>query len=265
VEIQTAAKTVFAKINPDGSLAESAPPAPIAAASPSPTPPQVGAPPLSESPGRDGSWWLIAENAGQRVVAQIAKDGSTARELRIASDEPQPVEVLAAPTDDAILLRETGADGLVRVRMLRRSGAKEEKAGKVVADWEVVFERTLQPCQNFGLVDGKLVADAGRTPQSDAATISLVENTLQPGKPQTLRLRAVATHPGSALVSPDGLRLLEISGEGEWTRCVLNTSGGNTARLYQGDGLIVEEFTIPHLDEIGAFDAGSFLLEPAAQ
>lgn len=262
VEIQTAAKPIFAKINPEGSLAESEPPAPIAATSPAPQ--AVDSPP-GESSGRNGSWWLIAENAGQRVVAQIAKDGGTERELRIASDEPQPVEVLAAPTDDAILLREIGDDGLVRVRMLRRSGAKEEKDGRVVADWEVAFERALQPCKNFGLLGGKLVADAGQTPQSTTVSVPLVENTLQPGKIQTLRLRAIGAHPGSALVSPEGLRLLEISGDGEWTRFVLNTGGNDAARLYQGNGLVVEEFTISHLDEIGAFDAGSFLLEPVAQ
>jgi hypothetical protein len=264
VEIQTAAKTVFAKIDSNGALTESAPP-PDSLASPSPAPQAIDGS-LGKAPGRDGSWWLIAENAGQHVVAQIAKDGSTERELRIASDEPQPVEVLAAPADDAILLRETGDDGLVRVRMLRRSGAKEEKDGKVVADWEVVFDRALQPCRNFGLVGGKLVADAGQTAQSDTTTVSLVENTLQPDKPQTLNLRAVATHPGSALISPDGLRLLEISGEGEWSRLVLRATDGNrAARLYQGNGLVVEEFTIPHLDEIASFDAGSFLLVPEAQ
>jgi hypothetical protein len=37
------------------------------------------------------------------------------------------------------------------------------------------------------------------------------------------------------------------------------------ATLYQGDGLVVEQFSLEHLDQIAAFDAGSFLLAAPAQ
>jgi hypothetical protein len=267
VEIRTSSQPVFAKIGLDGALAKSPPPAPAAPTATPAASPQLGPAPVDWSPGRDGAAWLIIEDGGQHVVVQLSKDGIPERELRVPADEPQPVDVLAVPGSDAILLLEAAQDGRQRVRMLSRSGAQQQQQdGRVVTDWEVVFERSLQPCANFGIVDGKLVADAGASPQNDAITVPLIENELQPGKAQTLRLRAVATQPGSALVSPDGLRLLEISGEGSWSRFALVPAEGNrAATLYQGDGLVVEEYSLSHLESIAAFDAGSFLLAPAAQ
>jgi hypothetical protein len=267
VEIRTPAQSIFAKIGLDGALAKSPPPAPAAPTATPAASPQFGPSPVDWSPGRDGTAWLIIEDGGQHVVIQLSKDGKPERELRVPLDEPQPADVLAVPGGDAILLLETAADGRQRVRMLSRSGARQEQQdGRVVTDWEVVFERSLQPCANFGIIDAKLVADAGASPQNDAITVPLVENELQPGKPQSLRLRAVATQSGSALVSPDGLRLLEISGEGSWSRFALVPAEGNrAAALYQGDGLVVEEYSLSHLESIAAFDAGSFLLAPAAQ
>ncbi len=132
-----------------------------------------------------------------------------------------------------------------------------------MADWEVVFERTLQPCARFGLAGGKLVADAGDAPQPDSIEFPLVENALSALR-QRLRLKAAATKPGSALLSPDGLELIGISSSGGWNRFVL-TGDARSASLYQGDGVVVEEFAIRNLDHVAKFDAGAFLLAPAGQ
>jgi len=267
VEIATPGGPVFAKIQDDGAL-EVVPAPPAEAISPKMAPPQLTPPPIAWAPGRDGSRWMIADDGGQHVVAQIAKDGASQRGLRVAKDEPQPVEVLASMAEDAILLRETAPGGVERVRMLRRAAtpaAVADKDGKIVADWEVVFERTWQPCAKFGIVDGKLVADAGEDAQRTERPVSLVENALDPGKKQQLRLLASPRHPGSALVTPDGLKLVEVSTEGDWSRFVFGPGDGADAMLYQGDGVVVEEFALRHLDEIAAFDAGSFLLAPVVQ
>lgn len=267
VEIATPGQPVFAKIRDDGTLeVVSAPPA--EAASPKMAPPQLTPPPLAWAPGRDGTTWVIADDGGQHVVAQIAKSGASERGLRVAKDEPQPVEVLASLSEDAILLRETAPGGVERVRMLRRAATPAtaaDKDGKFVADWEVVFERTWQPCAKFGVVDGKLVADAGDTAQRTVRPVSLIENALAPGKEEQLRLLASPRHPGSALVTPDGLKLVEVSAQGDWSRFAFGPGDGADAMLYQGDGVVVEEFALRHLDQLASFDAGSFLLAPAAQ
>ena len=281
VELQTAKGPVFEKIQADGALVAAM--APANPDGPEIVPPDLQPQPAGWSTGRDGTTWLILDLDGQHAVVQIGKDGASLRELRVPKDEPQPVEILASPTEDAILLKESGAGGLQRVRMLKRGQAATEKDGRVVADWEVVFERTFQPCANFGVVDGKLVADSGKAQQAWIITVSLVENALEPGKKRQLRLAAGPAHPGSAWFTgleassgmgpqivgagtQGGLAVVEISSEGDWNRLVIGADGTDKDfSVFQGDGVVVEEFRIKNLDHIAVFDAGTFLLAPAAE
>lgn len=251
VELITQAGRVFRRISPDGMLAEMPPPQFEESAA---APPEMP----GWAPGRDGTTWGIFDLHGQHVVLQLGKDNAALRELRVPRGEPQPVEVRASQTEDAILLREVAEDGRQRVRMLRRGGSETTRDGRVTADWEVVFEREMQPFANFGLVEGRLVRQAGNAPQPNSLTIPLVPNALVPG-PQKLQLWARGREPGSALEAGDGLPLLEISSQGNWSRFAL-AGDGREAALYQGDVVVVEEFAISNLDHIAAFDAGSFLL-----
>jgi hypothetical protein len=263
VELQTAAGPVFKRIDADGAL--KTPTQMSWGESPLVVPPQITPAPLGWAAGREGTTWLILDTGdGQHTVVQLGSgDESSRRELRVPKDEPQPIEIAASTTEDVILLKEASAGGVVRVRMLKRGDAVSEKDGHRVSDWEVVFERSFQPCAQFGLVEGKLAAETAAAPV-DAIAVPLVENALRPGAREKLRLQAVATLPGSALASPDGLELVEVSSEGNWNR--FSISGNERqARLYQGDGIVVEEFSIEGLDQVAAFDAGTFLLAPAEQ
>lgn len=252
VELTTAAGPVYATIQPDGKVA--------ASAAPPATSPGVAA---------NTSGWRIEQANGQAVVKQIGPDGAELRTLKVPPEEPQPVDVIASADGQTILVKETAAGGIERVRMLRRLANQTpvQNGSHVVADWEVVFEHTLEPCANFGLVDGKLAADAGSATEVSAVTVSLIENVLEPGKVQQLRLTATPLHPGSAWVTDDGLELIDISTQGQWNRFAIGnvSDGGRNATLYQGDGLVVEEFSITHLDQIASFDVGSFLLAPSGQ
>ena len=46
---------------------------------------------------------------------------------------------------------------------------------------------------------------------------------------------------------------------------ILGTVTDSKVVFYQGDGIVVEEFAITGLDQIAAFDAGTFLLAAPAQ
>jgi len=252
VELTTAAGPVYATIQPDGKVT-------------------VCDAPSAASPGvaaNTGGWRIDQEN-GQAVVKQVGPDGAVLRTLKVPSEEPQPVEVIASADGQTILVKETAAGGIQRVRMLRRLANQQpaQNGGHVIADWEVVFEHTLEPCANFAASGGKLLADAGSIPLVNTVTVPLVENVLEPGKAQQLRLTAVPMHPGSAWITDDGLDLIDISTQGQWSRFAVGSvsNGGRDVTLYQGDGLVVEEFSITHLDQIGSFDVGSFLLAPSAQ
>ncbi len=234
----------------------------VASGLPAPTGLKLPAEPIFQTPGRDGGVWAIFADGELNVVSEFAADGECLRELRVPAGEPQPVEVLAAPGEDAILLKESSPDGTKRVRLLRREAghAADETEVRTVVDWEIVFERTIVPCAKFGIVDGRLVADAGAAPQSGEITMDLALNELDP-RPQSLTLKAVLQKPGACLAAPDGLKLLPVSGEGAWSRVVMAPGDKpGAARLALGDGLVVEEFTIRNLDQIAPFDCGSFTL-----
>jgi len=264
VELRTASGVVLRQVTADGSLAPAADTADVTG--PGLAPPQFQPAPIGWAAGRDGSMWLIVDQDGQHVVVQLDKDGKSLRELRVPKDEPQPAEILAAPGDDAILLKESGGGGVSRVRMLRRGGSQSEQGGRVIADWEVVFERTMQPCANFGVVGGQLVADASTAAQADSVTIATVENPLEPGRKPRVKFTALATPDGgSMLAAPGGLGLVDVSSSGGWKRFAVAAAKDGALSLYQGDGIVVEEFEIRGLDDIAAFNVGSFLLAAPQQ
>jgi hypothetical protein len=259
VELTTPKGRVFGRISDDGDFFVTAPPFDMGVRARWDRQPRL-------APGRDGTSWMIwAFNLAPTVVVQFDRQGGVLREFRPSPGDPVPQQILASPTQDAILLMESsGWWAMNRVRMLRRAMTKTQgKDGRAVADWEVVFERTFQPCRQFGVVGGKLVANAGNAPQPDSIEFPLVENALSAVR-QKLRLKAVAAKPGSALISPDGLELVGISSSGDWNRFVLMGDGHN-ATLHQGDGVVVEEFVIRNLDHIAKFDAGAFLLAPSKE
>lgn len=210
-------------------------------------------------PGAEGTEWVILRDGDRHVVVQMNAEGEALRRLEGVAGEPQPVTLAAFPGNDAILLKEVGKGGRERVRLLRR-GAASEADGHVVADWEVVFERSLQPCADFGWKDGHLVASGGDASAKSELNVALIPNDLEP-KPDTLTIRASASGSGSQLVAKNGLKLLPVSDSGGWNRFILKPGGERgDAVLYQGNGIVVEEFSIRDLDEIAAYDAGSFLL-----
>ncbi len=229
-------------------------------------PPHLEGELLAAVNGRDETLWGIVEIDGRNVVRQFAPDGEVLRELRVPADEPQPSQILASPAEDLILVKEKSPDDAVqRVRMLRRAGnAAPDQDGRSAADWEVVFERSLEHCRNFDVVGGKLVADGGPARQpANEITVRLTENVLEP-RENELKLEAVGTGGGSALSSLDGLRLISVSSKGGWFRFAMVAGARpGEATLYQGNDCVVEEFALKNLDRIAAFDAGAFLLAPA--
>lgn len=214
--------------------------------------------PIFRTTGRNGSEWVIVKNGEQNVVGEISSSGEALREFREPAGEPQPVAISASPDDDAILLLETAEGGVVRVRLLRKTQATEGPDGRAVSDWEVAFERTLQPCADFGVVEGRLVAHAAGSTPIDFVDVKLVPNELEmDSKP--LRVSAVSSGAGSALAAENGLEFLPVTAQGGWKRFALLAADG-VLTLYQGNGVGVEEFSVRNPSHIARFDAGSFLL-----
>jgi hypothetical protein len=216
------------------------------------------------SAGADATCWAVVKRPepgrGASTVRQYDASGAVLRELRSAPGEPEPEAVSASRREDMICLLERGAAGMRRVRVLRRDAVKppEEVNGRVVADWQVVFERTLEPCARFGWVDGRLVADAGTASLPSEIEVHLLPNNLLKG-PQRIRLRAAVRDGVAQLCTADGLPLVNVSGR-EGARRVALIPGGRagSARVFVGSDAVVEEFSVRHINRMAAFDCGTF-------
>lgn len=191
--------------------------------------------------GKDGSIWKIEEG----VLAQYSAQGERLRSLGPKEGDPIPLMVAASKDQDRLYLLEA-TKGWQRVRGLSWVETKEEN-GKPVSTWQTFFERNIHP------VDPSLGSNAAASPVETA----LVENPLDPGKPQKAKLRASCDDKGSYLTTADGLRLRRISQRANLTAA--KVAKGKTAGslvLFQSDGAAWDEFSIEGVKNMMEFDAG---------
>ena len=87
-------------------------------------------------------------------------------------------------------------------------------------DWAIAFEKTIQDCRRFGIVDGKLAADAGAAPQTDQVNIALATGGLTPSSP-SLAVRVAFDRAGLWLETRSGLRLAFLASQPNVRRVAL--------------------------------------------
>ena len=122
-----------------------------------------------------------------------------------------------------------------------------EEAGKPVSTWQTFFERNVRP------PDPTLGLDGPTAP----VEINLVENPLDPGKPQKVKLGASYDDEGSYLTTADGLRLRRISQRVNLEKVKLVKGKSATdLTFFQNDGAAWDEFSIEGARNMMAFDAG---------
>ncbi len=208
----------------------------------------VAAAVTSLSLGAADTFWIVGSEPGSasRAVAQISPTGEVLRTLRPEPDGPQPDAIRASRTSEKFALLES-ALGLQRLRVMERS---PEGA------WVISWQRTIEDSSRFGFVGDKLAADAGGKPQSGELTVRLEKNELT-GKRDLLVLRADFGKAGTRLISPDGLPLVEISPRAGVSRVAISPGAKpDQMRFLQGDGSVVEEFSVGGLSHIIPIDAG---------
>ena len=196
------------------------------------------------APGKDHSLWRITPDA---VLIQEAADGSVLRKLSVVAGDPAPLGVVASTVEDRLYLLED-RPGWQRVRGLSWLETKEED-GKLVSTWQTLFER------NIRLPDPALGLETPLAP----VEISLVENPLDPGKPQKVKLSAAFDDKGSYLTTADGLRLRQISQRANLKAAKLaKGKTANSLTFFETDGAAWDEFSIGGVRNMMAFDAGEF-------
>ena len=196
--------------------------------------------------GMSGTFWFVGVENEVPLVGQASFSGEVLRLLRPAEADPKPEKIRASRTAERFAVLES-LSGLQRLRVMARSENGE---------WTIEWERTLLDSARFGFVDGKPAADAGGAPQDKDLRMRLKDNPLT-GKRGFLTLHVESDKSGSRLVSPDGLPLVEVSTRADISRVAIHRGDqSDTVRLLQGNGAVIEEFSITGLSDILPLDAG---------
>lgn len=198
---------------------------------------------MQRSTGKDDTTWYAAELNG---LVQTARDGTVLRRLDMIPGDPLPVAVSASTTADRLYLLEE-KNGWQRVRGLSWVESKEEQ-GKPVSTWQTFFERNIRPPDTTPGGEG----------QDASIEIKLVENPLDPGKTQRIKLGASYDDQGSYLTA-NGLRLRRISQRANLKAARLaKGKETNSLAFFQNDGAAWDEFSIEGARNMMEFDAGEF-------
>ena len=195
------------------------------------------------------TFWVTAidEKDGQPFTGQFNREGEFLRSYR---DDLSPVRVCASTAlEEIAVLEKSGARQRLRVLSLGAST-------KSPPEWVVDFEKVIQSCEKFGVVDGKLVADAGSVPQIDHVNISLSTGGLS-ASAQKLALRVTSDHAGLWLETKSGLRLAFLASQPNVRRVVVEFRPEEKMLIvYAGDGAVVAEYAVKGLGKIVEIDAG---------
>jgi hypothetical protein len=200
--------------------------------------------------GYDGTLWMTAvdEKDGQPFTGQFDRQGEFLRSYR---DEFSPVRVCASTAIEEIAVLER-SETAQRLRVLSLG----EKRSDAPAEWIVGFEKTIQDCRRFGIVDGKLVPNAGDVPQTDHAEVSLSTGGLTTS-PRKLAVRVISDRKGLWLETQSGLRLAFLANQSSVRRiAVLFGPGKESLTVYAGDGAVVAEYVVRGLEKMVEIDAG---------
>jgi hypothetical protein len=205
----------------------------------------------SVSFGKDSTIWLTGQeiDSGREAAGQFAPDGTF---LRKYYDGFSVRRIHASDENDEITILEADDTGVTRFRVLRQ----EKKTENSEVAWKILLEKSITPCARFGIVDGRLVPDAGSTPQQDTVEMRVSPAGLSPvGRRVNVK---AASYNGAVWLEINNLRTLRV---GDFSapnpRLVARkVADSSQVQLFAGDGSVVAEFLVSGLDQIEPFDAG---------
>jgi hypothetical protein len=204
--------------------------------------------------GFEETFWVTAtdEKNGKPFTGQFNRQGEFLRSYR---DEFSPVRVCASPALEQIAVLETSG-AMQRLRVLSLAA----KSSQSPAEWVVDFEKVIQGCENFGIVDGKLVPDAGNVAQTEDVGITLSTGGLS-ASARKLAVRVAFDHAGLWLETKSGLRLAFLASPPNVRRVTMAfRPDKKVLTIYAGDGAVVAEYAVKGLGNIVEIDAGDIEL-----
>ena len=216
---------------------------------------ETGIFPTSLSLGVNETFWVTGKLAdgGDFLAGQFNHKGEFLRAYR---DGFVPRKVVASTSSEEIaVLEEEGATQ--RLRVLKFAEKKDDTS----SDWEIIFDKSLTPCGDFGLVDGKLVPNAAEPPKAPIFSVTLDSGGLTASAPKIQVAVAGDGSSGLWLQTENGLRLSKLAEQPGVTRVVLSDGPKpDSKRIYAGDGAVVAEYIVTGLGHIAEIEAGEIEL-----
>jgi hypothetical protein len=206
---------------------------------------------LDMSGGASDTVWLLVKTAQMTVLTQIDSTGKLLREIELPPELQTVTRLGAARDSDALIF--ISEDGQTQ----RVIGIRFQSASQAKSIWEKWFDRSLTSFKFFDLKDGKVVASDTRVespPVFVKPANDPMENTRQP----LFQLSVAADGTGAWVTDTDGLPLIQVctTKNIKQTRCI--SDGSNGLRVYVSDGIVIEEYHLPNMENLYRFDAGSF-------
>jgi hypothetical protein len=239
---------------------------------PTPTPPTARPTPQPQegfalqSPAMDATQWRIEEGK-----AILKTDGSPIRQIKNLPGEPMPIAVAAAPNAPVVALLEQSRDR-TRVRVLRfrplpgekwnpiaNSTNKTAPADTGVNIWQTLFEHQIQNAESQTAA-AKWLPILKKAPSSGKIKVPLTPSSIDTNQNPSTEVVASFDAEGLQLRSADGLLLRRITSTPEikWACLAIDPVDRSKLLMFQSDGAVIEEFSLPLPLAATLLDAGSF-------
>ncbi len=203
--------------------------------------------PRSLALGSGKTFWVAGppSEGGSAIAGQFDESGGF---LRSYQDGLPVRAVRTTEAGDPVVLE--GNLGTSRVRLLTRSAEGR---------WEILFEKTIVPAKNFGLLGGELVADCGSEPQAVQQDVSVRG---MKGRDVNADVAPILYAGGLWLAAGRGLPVVQVAPKSRAMRIVVAPGPpAGSMRILAGDGASVSEYAVSGLSTMVVLEAGEIDLK----
>ncbi len=216
-----------------------------------------GEKPIACASGSGGRVWAIVQTPAGREVRAYSPDGEFLRRLPYEKDEPQPQQIVASQWSEMIFLLDENASEQ-RLRSLALGTSDQQSAAGTQSPaksaWRVTYLKRILKSDTFDAIAAHLGREKPPTP-APVVKIPVRANALTGDTKAEIALKVTVDADGVILETADDLPLARVTTAHHLKWAVL-VKEGNAPVLFQGDGVVVEEFKFAHPENLMAFDAG---------
>ena len=221
----------------------------------------------------DSTQWHI--EGGKALLKTL--DGNPLRQIKNLPNEPAPIAVAAAPDAPIVALVEQSKDR-TRLRILRFRPLPGEKWKPAIDPvtktattdtgvniWQTLLEHQMQTCDSQASAS-KWLPILKKAPTSGRIKVALTPSPIDNDQKPTVEVVASFDQEGLQLRSADGLLIRRITSTPDirWACIALPPNDRTRLLMFQSDGSVIEEFSIPLPLAAIPLDAGTFS-PPASQ